>query len=219
MIRVHALVFVTLLELLVVFAALWLLWFFKARTLNRRLAALHAMPADEPAGQSEGAYFTKELVATRAQIDMLAKDGPDVPLSGLLLRAAYLDLEREFAQGRQRDATFWTDVQERINALRIAHAPPAPASDQVGEQADGDGSAGDDPQRVKHLLDAQVSTINELKEALAALLGQHGHGAEMIEQVDKLGRTNREMALCVSILEDDNNFLRDKLKAAGIELE
>ncbi len=218
MIRIHALAFVDLARTgCRVRCAVVGVVFQSAHTESPSGSA--ALGADEPAGHGEGAYFTKELVATRAQIDILAKDGPDVPLAGLLLRAAYLDLERDFAQGRQHDPAFWTNVQERVDALRIAHAPPAPVADPAGEQAVGGDREGNDSQSAKNLIDAQVSTINELKEALAALLGEHGHGAEMIDQVDKLGRTNREMALCVSILEDDNSFLRDKLKQAGIEME
>jgi hypothetical protein len=222
MIHVHALVFITLLELVVVFAALWLVWFFKVRTLMRRQEVLRSTSSDEQAAHGDGAYFVKELVATRAQIDILAKDGPDVPLTGLKLRAAYLDIEREFAQGQQRDVAFWTNVQERVDAIRIEHAPvlppSAPATYQVIEQVDADATEAGDPQTVKHLIDTQVSTITELKEALSGVLGQNPRGAEIIAKVEKLGRTNREMSLCVLILEGDNSFLRDKLKEAGVEL-
>jgi hypothetical protein len=218
MIRVHALVFVTLLELIVVFAALWLVWFFKVRTLNRRLAALRSTSSDEQAGHGEGAYFAKELVATRAQIDILAKDGPDVPLTGLTLRAAYLDLERELAQGRQRDAAFWTSVQERVDALRIAHAPAtsdatddSPDALPINNDENNEPILEDKPRAV-----TQAAVLEEFKNALGALLADQQQNPEMRVHADKLMRCSRELAMCMSILEDDNSFLREKLIAAGI---
>ncbi len=218
MIRVHALVFVTLLELIVVFAALWLVWFFKVRTLNRRLAALRSTSSDEQAGHGEGAYFAKELVATRAQIDILAKDGPDVPLTGLTLRAAYLDLERELAQGRQRDAAFWTSVQERVDALRIAHAPATsdatddnPDAPPINNDEHNEPILEDKPRAV-----TQAAVLEEFKNALGALLADQQQNPEMRVHADKLMRCSRELAMCMSILEDDNSFLREKLIAAGI---
>jgi hypothetical protein len=218
MIRVHALVFVTLLELIVVFAALWLVWFFKVRTLNRRLAALRSTSSDEQAGHGEGAYFAKELVATRAQIDILAKDGPDVPLTGLTLRAAYLDLEREFAQGRQRDAAFWTNVQERVDALRIA---PAPATSDAADDSPDAPPINNDENNEPILEDkpravTQAAVLEEFKNALGALLADQQQNPEMRVHADKLMRCSRELAMCMSILEDDNSFLREKLIAAGI---
>ncbi len=222
MIRVHALVFVTLLELVVVFAALWLVWFFKVRTLNRRLAALRSAPSDEQAAHGEGAYFAKEIVATRAQIDMLAKDGPDVPLTGLRLRVDYLGLEREFAQGRQRDGEFWIRVQEQVDALRLAHAPPAPldsvATGSAAQPAEGDEA--DELQEDQQPVATRASVLEEFMTALAALLAdQQQQSPEMRIHADRLMRCSRELAMCMSILEDDNTFLRDKIKEAGIELE
>jgi hypothetical protein len=218
MIRIHAFVFVALLELLVVFVALWLLWFFKARTLNRRLAALRSTAADEPVDH-EAAYFAKQLAATRAQIDLLAKGGPDVPLSGLRLRLDYLNLEHDFAQNRQRDAEFWIGVQERIDALRIAHAPSAPADTvaaSVASQA-AEGDEADDPQKDPPTAATRASVIEEFRTALAALLAdQQQQSPEMLVHADRLMRCSRELAMCMSILEDDNTFLREQLKAAVV---
>lgn len=221
MIRVHALVFVTLLELIVVFAALWLGWFLKARTLNRRLAALRAMPADAPTDRGESAYFSNELIATRAHIDARTKEDPDAPLTGLMLRAAYLDIERDLAQGQQRDAAFWDQARQQLGALLEAYAPaaPQPATPAVADNPDettaADADSVDSPDD-KPPPGTQSSVLEEFRTALGELLADQQQNPEMRVHADRLMRCSRELAMCLSVLEDDNGFLREKLKEAGI---
>lgn len=223
MIRVHALVFVTLLELIVVFAALWLGWFLKARTLNRRLAALRAMPADAPADRGESAYFSNELIATRAHIDARTQEDPDAPLTGLMLRAAYLDIERDLAQGQQRDAAFWDRTLLQLGALLEAYAPAASQPDipavaeNTDETAAADADSMDSPSPDDQAPPGtQASVLEEFRNALAELLADQQQNPEMRVHADRLMRCSRELAMCLSVLEDDNGFLREKLKEAGI---
>jgi hypothetical protein len=222
MIHVHVLVFISLLEMVVVFAALWLVWFFKVRTLNRRQEALRSASSDEPSAHGDGAYFVKELVATRAQIDIFAKDGPDVPLTALKLRAAYLDIEREFAQGQQRDVAFWDQMRQQLSALLEEYAPATSqitTSDAIAENLDepstaddeNDGSPDDKPQP-----GTQASVLEEFRNALGALLADQQQNPDMRVHADRLMRCSRELAMCLSVLEDDNGYLREKLKSAGI---
>ena len=217
MLRIHALLLVTVLELCVIFAVLWLVWFFKARTLTRRLAALRMHQSAPPAVAGDGAYFTAELVATRAQIDAAASADPAVPQAPLALRAAYLELERVFAQGRQRDAAFWDQVRQQLGALLDAQAPAT--SDTTDESpaappAEDDETIG--PLEDKPRVGTQASVLGEFKNALGALLADQQQNPEMRVHADKLMRSSRELAMCMSILEDDNSFLREKLKAAGL---
>ncbi len=218
MIRIHALLFVAVLELCVIFAALWLGWFFKARTLTRRLEVLHIHQSAPPAVAGDGAYFTAELVATRAQIDAEVSADPAVPQAPLELRAAYLELERVFAQGQRRDAVFWDQVRQQLGALLEAHAPVPAIADAIDDESsaappaeDGENTLEEQPQ-----VGTQASVLEEFKNALAALLEDQHQNPEMRVHADKLIRCSRELAMCLSVLEDDNGFLREKLKAAGI---
>lgn len=213
MIHLPALVFLTVLELLVVFAALWLVWFFKSRKLARQLAATQTRLAKPQTEANAAAYFAAELQSTQAQIDRQAEGDPQA-LTALALRSAYLDVERELAQGQLRDPAFWSRAQDRITAL-LAQQPAVASESAVasGDEVVYQQNDEEDSVRVKLLFDAQIATINELKEALAALAGDNAEGQSMLAQLDKISRTNREMSMCVSILEDDNTFLREQISA------
>jgi len=225
MLRIHALIFLTVLELCVIFAVLWLVWFFKARTLTRRMTALRMQPSEPLAVHAvagDGAYFTAELVATRAQMDAEASADPAVPPTPLALRAAYLELERVFAQGQQRDAAFWDQVRQQLGALLEAYAPAAShtaASDVIAENPDEPPAADDEnsgPLEDKLQPGTQASVLEEFKNALAELLADQHQNPEMRVHADRLMRCSRELAMCLSVLEDDNGYLREKLKAVGI---
>jgi hypothetical protein len=218
MVHIHVLLLMSLLELLVVFAALWVVWFVKLRALRRHMTGRSSVAAPPEIGHGAATYLSEEFIATRAYLDTGADDEDAAPSAALVLRAAYLEVEREFAEHGLRDAAFWDALEARLGVLPLPSATPASAPETTPALIDTE-DASDDPQRFQRLIDAQVSTIGDLKEALAALLGEGEAGTDMLTQVDKLGRTNREMAMCVSILEDDNNFLRDKLKKAGVDIE
>ena len=65
----------------------------------------------------------------------------------------------------------------------------------------------------QQLFDEQLSTIENLKAAIAAAVA-HPETIEALQnQLDKLGRTARELTFCVAILEDENLFLRDQVRA------
>lgn len=220
MLRIHALLFVTVLELCVIFAALWLVWFFKARTLTRRITALRVHQSEPPAINvvaGDGAYFAAELLATRAQMDAEASADPTVPPTPLALRVAYLELERVFAQGQQRDPAFWNQVRQQLGALLEAYVPAA--SDGIAENPDEPPAAGDEndgPLEDKPRLGTQASVLEEFRNALAELLADQHQNPDMRVHADRLMRCSRELAMCLSVLEDDNGYLREKLKEAGI---
>lgn len=220
MVHIPALLLMGLLELIVVFVALWVVWFVKWRALRRQVAALqdnNAAPVPEN-DQRAAAYLSEEFIATRAYLDACAEDEDAAPSPALTLRAAYLDIERDIADHGARDTVFWKSLETRLGRLSVSDAAPSAAA-QATLVASDDEDISNDPQRVQRLIDAQVSTISDLKEALAAMVSENAAGTDMLAQVDKLGRTNREMAMCVSILEDDNSFLREKLKRAGVDIE
>ncbi|OYW05155.1 MAG: hypothetical protein B7X11_02160, partial [Acidobacteria bacterium 37-65-4] len=61
MLHIHALIFFMVLELLVVFAVLWTVWFFKARKLTRQLGAAKARLAKPQTEANAAAYFANGL--------------------------------------------------------------------------------------------------------------------------------------------------------------
>ncbi len=215
MLRIHALLFATVLELCVIFIVLWLVWFFKARTLTRRMTALRlnqGAPTAVPAVTVDGAYFTEELLATRAQMEAEAGIDPAGPPTPLALRAAYLELERSFAQGQQRDAAFWDQMRHELGALLETYTPAA--SESITAEEESTKAPEDDAQPV-----TQASVLEEFRNALADLLTDQQQTPETRAHADRLMRCSRELAMCLSVLEDDNAFLRGKLKEAGITHE
>jgi len=229
MIRIHVLLLLAVLEVAAVFVGLWLWWFFKSRKQAQQIATMGPQTMLEAAPDAES-YIMQELATTHEQMGVQSDTTPELSTAPLTLRAAYLDLEREFAQGQERDSEFWEGARQRLAALLEEFTPAAPVAEVSAEPdedifAEPGGTASAAPeatgevneaQRVKQLMESQVSTITELKDVLAAMVGAQERGPEVIEKVDKLGRASRELAMCVSILEDDNNHLRDRLTKAGI---
>ena len=229
--HINVMLFLAVLELAVVFMVMWVWWFLKSRKQAQQIAALQsvAKPADTPDATPAAPtterddYILQELAATHTQLGVQSEAAPELSTIPLTLRAAYLDLEREFAQSQERDPDFWENARERLAALIEEFAPataPAVPEDEmlVAPETDASGAAVDvvDAQHVKKLVDKQASTITELKDALTLMVGDQENGPEIIERVDKLGRATRELSMCVAILEDDNNLLRERLLSAGI---
>ncbi len=225
MVHIHVLLLLTVLELCVIFAALWLGWVFKARTLTRRITALRLHQSATPdvqAATADGAYFTAELVATRAQMDAETGTDPAAPPTPLALRAAYLELERVYAQGQQRDAAFWDQMRQQLGELLEAYTPVSSSSattDATTETPDEPPAAEDEndaPLEDSPQPGTQASVLEEFRNALADLLADQQQNPEMRVHADRLMRCSRELAMCLSVLEDDNGYLREKLKDAGI---
>lgn len=215
MLHIHALIFFTVLELLLVFALLWIMWFYKARRLTRQLETAETRLTEPRTEANAAAYFAAELQATEARLDHQRDMDSHADTTALALRAAYLSLERELAQGQQRDEDFWQRAQHGSAALLAARTSPPPAEPEPEEPAPAAANPADavEAARVKQLFDAQIATISELKEALASMMAEHPEWQTLLGQLDTISRTNREMSLCVSILEDDNAFLRGQLDA------
>jgi len=230
MIHIHVMLFLATLEVAVVFVILWVWWFFKSRKQTQQIAVLQSQMQTQTqpgAAPDAGDYIVQELGATHTQLGVQSETAPELSTVPLTLRAAYLDLEREFTQSQERDTEFWEGAREKLTALLEEFTPttaPAVAPAVAEEEmlavpvADASGSAVDvvDAQHVRQLMDKQAYTISELKDALTLMVGDQENGPEVIERVDKLGRASRELAMCVSILEDDNNLLRERLLKAGI---
>lgn len=236
MITINVMLFLAMLESAVVFLILWLWWFFKNRKLERQIVALQAQTKPELSSESAPDaqdYIIQELGTTHAQLGVQSETSPELSTAPLTLRAAYLDLEREFAQSQERDSEFWEGARERLTVLLEEFTPPAPApvaaepaesinelfAEPDDEVSDDAGTQEHEPQRVKQLIETHVTTITELKDVIEAMVGGQERGPEVVDRVEKLGRASRELAMCVSILEDDNNMLRDRLTKAGILAE
>ncbi len=218
MIKISLVVFLLVLQALLVSVLLAGFALLKVRKLSARLAARRASPVQPPApvaGAPNDAahYLATELQRTRGRLEGLggatASAGASASATGrLALRAELLQMEAEWAGLTEYDDAAWNKLDARLHMLlaQDAAAPvsPAPPATQ---------SAGKDEVEAKRLLDEQHATIEQLKAAIASAVSDPDTTESLQAQLEKLGRTARELTFCVAILEDENQLLRDQVRA------
>ncbi len=219
MIKISLVVFLLVLQALLVSVLLAGFALLKVRKLSARLAAKRASPApsSEPAASasSDAAhYLATELQRTRGRLDSLggatAGAGASASATGrLALRAELLQMEAEWAGLTEYDDAAWNKLDARLHMLLVqdAAAPASPAAPPSAQ------SAVRDEVDTKHLFDEQHATLELLKAGIASAVSDPDTTESLQAQLDKLGRTARELTFCVSILEDENLFLRDQVRA------
>lgn len=198
MIEISVAMFLVLLEALFVAVALMVYWFMKARRVARQNAARHQAPAAPKVTD----YLDQELQQTRARL----KTADGSAAAGLKLRAAYLEFERGCAGQSRRDEPFWTALSERLLALGTSSRPSAADADAARVLA---AKSVD----TRALIESTAREIDKLKERVAHVVTDPQQGHELLEQIDQLGRVNRELADCVAVLEDENDLLRSRVPA------
>ena len=218
MVKISLVVFLLVLQLLLVSVLLAVFAMLKVRKLSTRLAAKRAAPAQPPT-QATGAsndvthYLATELQRTRGRLEGLGGATPGAGASAsaagrLALRAELLQMEAEWAGQTEHDAAAWSRLDQRLQGLLAQDAaapmPPAPSAAPAG---------GSDVVETKGLFDEQHATIEQLKADIAAAVSSSDATESLQAKLDKLGRTARELTFCVSILEDENQFLRDQVQA------
>ena len=218
MVKISLVVFLLVLQVLLVSVLLAVFALLKVRKLSTRLAAKRAPPAQPPT-QATGApndvthYLATELQRTRGRLEGLGGAalgaGASASIAGrLALRVELLQMEAEWAGQTGHDDAAWNGLDERLRGLlaRDAVAPmsPAPSAASAG---------GSDVVETKSLFDEQHTTIEQLKADIAAAVTNSEVTESLQAKLDKLGRTARELTFCVSILEDENQFLRDQVQA------
>jgi hypothetical protein len=210
MIKISLVVFLLVLQALLVSVLLAVFALLRVRKLSTRLAA-RRVPAPPPAAEAPNDaahYLATELQRTRGRLEGLggSPTGANSSTTGrLALRAELLQMEAEWAGLPEQDDEAWNRLDTRMQALlaraTAASGPPANPAAEKNEVA------------TKQLLDEQLVAIENLKAAMVTAASHPEAGLILQTQFEQLGRTARELTFCVAILEDENQFLRDQVRA------
>ncbi len=159
-------------------------------------------------------YLERELALTRSRIEALGDTVPDT----LRMRLAWLGLEQEIAEqnGSGVDEAFWEALPGRIETI----LPRTPAAQDVSAGAEGPEAAktsavDQDEVDAGSVIERQARTIDYLRGYIAELVKRAGGEEEGTEEVEarfaEIERVNQELRDCVSVLEDENRFLREQV--------
>lgn len=199
MVQIHAFVFLLILQALLVVGGLAAYWFYKSRR-----PAADAPPATAAATTTPpdlSAYLTAELKVCETQ-RAATKQEADA-LDWLGLRIAWLRLEQTWISKKDRDAAFWQEVEQQVRAL-VPPAAPVVAVNSADRA---------EPVDVTRLIKEQDQTIGVLLEQIIHDVTDVEKQKQLVTRIEQLARTNRELSFCVAILDDENKFLRDQVKA------
>jgi hypothetical protein len=157
-------------------------------------------------------YLARELERTSARVRH-AQPGSDIAL-WLDLRAAVLQLEKEWSQQDDRSEIFWSALAGRLKRLVRDHNL-IPLAKALKDRQDDEPGLADVVERQQH-------TIAFLKKYIHDVLTEVGRRSELGPVVDnefaRLEHTNHELQQCVAVLEDENQFLREQI-ASFLALE
>ncbi|HQU15195.1 MAG: hypothetical protein B7Z66_05745 [Chromatiales bacterium 21-64-14] len=212
MIVLHPVVFLLLTELLVIFAALTALLFWRARRRKAPEAGPVTAPSAAPAHGARldvGNYLGKELEQTRARLhhplpaagaagENAARPSPP---GWLALRAEYLQVELDLANHEPGDAA-WEMLERRLTEIAGKRLAP---TENGGSDWNSD--------RVKTLLTDHDQHIGDLTGFLQDLEVHPEKAVELEQHLGKLKHVNEELAGCVSVLEGENDRLWQELQA------
>jgi hypothetical protein len=161
-------------------------------------------------------YLDSEAAKTRTFVTNL-KDRPEQEPTDPALRASlgarahYLRYESERARTpvHERDLPAWTALAREVALLLSAEG--------YVRKAEAVHIHGEDSQTSVVLSSQQEQTIQHLREYIQELLEALGHQptpeANIEGRFNELDRVNEELKLCVTILEDENEFLRKQIAA------
>jgi hypothetical protein len=221
-IRIHAAVFLALLELLLIAIGVAVFMFLRQRRVHRAPPPAQSEPTARQT-PAAGHYLLAEANHTRARIDLLTSetnldDRDEEAVAVLALRLDYLQVEHELAAIAQRDDAFWRSFDRRARDLRARHtavpaqqAPTANELQSVPERLDS--STAQDAAKLQDLIQMQDGTIRNLKRRLDDAIGDDLTRQELHQEIDHLAHANREMSGCIKILEDESEFLRNQISA------
>ena len=213
MVQLSLLSFFALLEIIALL--LVLLGFAAWRLRRKRSGGFQFIDAGE-SYPSPSLYLDRESARTRSFVDSLRgkpKAPPDDPAlrAALAARAGLLRYESAVAKSpaQERDAANWTALAQHI-ALSLS-------AEGYARQAKPDHIHGEDTQVSTALAAQQAHTIEYLRGYIQQLLEKLGQQSkadqEIPQRLDELERVNKELQLCVTVLEDENSFLRDQIAA------
>jgi len=213
MIRVHAATLLVLLELLLmsIGAGIYLYFWGRRQKVNNAIEVSKTSAEKNP---DAGQYLLTEEKLTRSRHAVVTSatnlDDHDVAVgAALALRADYLQMEHELNALEERDDAFWQSFDERMRALLDTHTLQKTVT--VPLLPKGSEAKNKDAEQLKELVGAQVDTIKNLRWRLTEAIGDDLKRQELEKHIDHIEHTNKEMASCVSILEDENEFLRNQI--------
>ena len=213
MVQLSLLSFFALLEIIVVL--LLLLGVAVWRLRRRRSAGIQFIDVGD-AHPSPSLYLDRESARTRSFLDRL-QGKPTAPPEDPSLRAALSARARLFRSestlaktaAQERDPANWTELAQSV-ALSLS-------AEGYARQAKSDQIHGEDTHDSATLAAQQAHTIEYLRGYIEQLLGKLGQQSkadrEIPDRLDELERVNKELQLCVNVLEDENSFLRDQIAA------
>ena len=217
MIRVHAATFVVLLELLLMTIGAGVYLYFWGHRQNVKTATekAHASAENNP---DAGQYLLTEEKLTRNRHAVITSatnlDDHDVAVGdALALRADFLQMEHELNAFEERDDAFWQSFDTRMRVVLDTHAPPKtePVLETVPLLSKSSEAKNEDAEQLKELVGAQIDTIKNLRWRLTEAISDDLKRQELEHHLDHIERANKEMASCVSILENENEFLHKQI--------
>lgn len=219
MIRLNLIVFLLMVEALVIFAVLFVVWLFRSRKLAAALALAIARVKALVKRPDARQYLLTESNMTRDYVRAL---GQKDELMGKLLamRAEFLQMEHEAAENAVRDNPFWQALSKKFDALIAAHDNPVNGISAARREAtDGADPVEAEAAKTKSLFDEQASSIQKLKAQVREAV-HDGSKAEALEkQIDRITSANRELSYCVATLESEIVDLRAKNAALAKQIK
>jgi len=206
----------------------------------------HSKPATThaPRPGSDSFYWDQEITRTRNTLlsrnEKALEDLDNIDLLALNLRLQLLQLEQKNAlteSDKRKIEVIEYDVHNILKRMQIIHAI------EMSKRKPEDGH---DEEESKRLIEQQNQTIAFLKKYTRDILDKilkqnadflgsqqgpddvvklsvaHNEFMEnthsLMEKIDKLEYQNNELTMCVQVLEDENQFLRDQI-ASLLKLE
>lgn len=215
----------------------------KKLTAARRQADLlgHALEEERSAKTFRGKlkdFFEQEIKRTSARYDELMGNGEQNSEKGnlLLTRKNALNIERKASQKNPLDSDYWENLQRAYSRFvpEQAQEESPPREQDANEEtpsektAKADGiaeialnkAASEELSRLHNVINNQYDSIDALKSQLLAIkddeaLAEHPIISEFNEQISRLLADQDQMAMCLKVLEGENERLSKRL----VELE
>jgi len=172
-------------------------------------------------------YFEQEIKRTVAKYEEFLQSGEKKKHDLLLARKSALDVERKASQKNPLDLDYWSSVEAGYSVVfpKPEKEPSPPSSSNIPAAVSETDSnrqnlsistlntaSREELGRLRSVINNQYSTIDELKLQLRKL-GDHDLAAdhpairELQKRIEGLSNDQNQMAMCVKILEAENERL------------
>jgi hypothetical protein len=219
MIQLDVSIFILLIETLVVFIALFLIWLLRSRKLSIALANAISRVRVLVKKPDARQYLLTEANITRDHVRTLPETEQETGKT-LTFRADFLQLEHEIAENTARDIIFWDALGKQVGSLLSAHDMDSGMAGGGQGKTRSKDLAGD-VVKAQDLFAEQTKTISFLQRQVKEAVGDPAKAEKLQKQIDRIMGANRELSHCVSTLESEISYLQDKVrtleKQAGAE--